>query len=267
MCCHLNQILPAHWMALQDESGTSILKLSPSHVKVVQRTIQIDENLNVTVSFHGNLLPANHKFHEEIKKFNFKTDKPAVLAANLCKLVGQYRLFEVCNGVPAIKYKSLWHREENCYVDVNPFKETRYTTTCRSKQCMFALPQLRRQCEECLKINKKFSKRSIYRQPAISPSGRFRTPKCKKPMKYLSSAEKDARLRRFAKDLRNMKEINSRLREKVTVLQRMLKEEGVNLDNDLSDRLTEVLEEADKNSKLTEFHKLFLQQQLKACQV
>lgn len=258
--------LPPHWNPMMEDGGIHLLKYSPGRAKVVQRSIFLSSDRKLQAFFHGKELSPDHLFYKDVSKISLNACGGDQLAAALCKVVGEYRLYEVCCGVPARKFKSLWHKEENCVVDINAFQESRYTETCRSKSCHLAVPQLRRLCEECHKVHKKFSGRAVFRKPhAVTPSKqRQQTPNKFKPNACLNTPERNARLRRYRKVIINQRKVNERLRTKI---EKILEDESIQVDKDLDDDLTEALQDADKENKLTDFHKLFLQQQLKASQV
>lgn len=262
----MEKLLPQQWKPLEDEEvgGLHILKFSPGVVKIAQRSIFISKTFNVTATFGGKILPNDHHFFSSFDPTGIRTDCAAHLAQDLLQIVNNFRLYEVCSGVPHLKFKSMWHKSEDCVIDENPFKETRYSQTCRSKQCDISVPQLQRQCKECFKIYKRFSSRAASRCPTLSPSGRQKTPNKFKPNSVLNTPEKMARLKRFYKDVRNLRRVNERLVQKVD---QMIAEESVEVDEDMNEELMDALEEADRNNKLTDFHKLFLHQQLKASNV
>lgn len=247
-----------------DELGIHIMKYSSGKAKVVQRSLYLNDNFNIIASYHGKELSEDSVFYkEEVKKFNFKIYRATELASALSRLVSQFRLYEVCHGIPLLKFKPLWHRDEECFVDLNPFQESRYTVTCRSKKCLYAVPQLQRQCKECAKVHKRFSARSVFKDQSYSPSGRIKTPNKYKSIQNLITPEKEARLRRWKKVILNLKRQNDRLREK---LAKKVQDEAVDVDRAMDEQLTESLREAEKAGKLTDFHRFFLQEQLKAAQ-
>ena len=242
------------------DEAVQVMKFSSGKVKVLQRSLYIGKDCSVVAHFHGKELPPDHCFYEVIKKINLKVDSAALLANAVLQVVSEYRLFEVCVGIPSLKYKSLWHREQGCYIDSNPFQEIRYQNqTCRTTTCSYAIPQLQRQCTACNKLQKKFSSRSVFKT-SPSPS-KPKTPNKFKPFSSLITPEKKKRVALYQKYIRNLKRENSRLRE---IIDKKIEEESVLVDEALDEDLTSWIQEGDQNGHVLDFHKIFLQQQLQA---
>lgn len=64
---NLNANLPKHWKAFEDDGTLQIWKYSPDQVKVAQRSIYINENFELTGSFHGKELPKDHIFMKNLR--------------------------------------------------------------------------------------------------------------------------------------------------------------------------------------------------------
>ncbi|XP_034245722.1 uncharacterized protein LOC117647860 [Thrips palmi] len=259
----LKSLLPAHWSAMIDDGGLHVMKFSTGNIKVVQRSLYLRKDCKLSAHFHGKELPPDHSFCEEVSKINFEVGCAELLANAICRAVSEYRLYEVCCGVPATKFKNLWHRDPECFTDMNPFHEFRYQTmTCRSNTCSYAVPQLHRQCATCRKVQKRFSSRSVFKT-ATSPS-KPKTPSKFKPFSTLITPEKKKRAEMYQKHIRNLQRQNGRLKEQIA---KKVAEESVLVDEEFDRDLTSWIQEADQDGKVLDFHKIFLQQQLLASNV
>ena len=260
----LNTMLPKYWHASNQDDGLQIFKFSTGRGKVIQRSLLLDTKCSMSAFFHGRELPTDHSLLIFIKSITFQSFSAANLAAQICQVVTEFRLYEVCCGAPKQKFKVIWHKQQDCFTDVNPFHEMRYSETCRSKSCSYAIPQLHRQCTNCSKVMKRMSARVVFKTGVSPTSGRVKTPSKFKSTASLISRERERRIRMFQKLVRNLRRQNSALRGK---LAKLVEDEGVEVDEELDKDLIESIQNANKDGIVTDFHKLFLQQQLQASKV
>lgn len=269
----LEKRLPKSWSVSHHASGFFFTLLSDGLSRVTQRTVFVGHSGDVNVSVHGKELEKNHPVYKNVSNVQLLPSSVSLFVENALKLVSDVRLYEVCVGAESQKFKQWWKNSlDTCVIDVNPFQEIRYSETLRSKSCSYLISQRSRHCEECGKVLHRFANRNL-----VSPST-TKTPKKNKPLKHCNSAEKAARAKRAGKTIRNLKRQVERLKAKLSAL---IESDGVNVDEDLSNDFSKVLEEerkkteADlKDGKLTAeemqqktFFDIFMQEQLKASQV
>ena len=240
-------------------------KFSAHESRVVQRSLIISKDGNLKLYIHGELLPNDHDIYSKIVNVDFYTRTNREIIDEIIHIIGVLRLFEVCTGVTKLKYQGLWKKMQGCVIDNNLFKETRFQQACRSNLCKRIVPQSRRECSSCLNLAKKFARKlqSVSNIP-ISPSGRIITPNKHKPFSALTTPEKKARSERYMKNIRNLKKQNERLREKV---RNLIEEQGVDIDEEVDDYLEDALIDPENEPKIvsaSDFHKIFLQQQMEA---
>jgi hypothetical protein len=228
---------------------------------MTQRSFTITPEGHVTFYIHGQRLDQEHEVYGLKENIDLQSVDSAVCSVKT--VVSKLRLFDVCCGVTALKYKKMWKSAANSVVDRNLFEEIRYNETCRSSKCGLVVTQSRRMCGQCVQLSKNFSQRlKAGTTSESSGSKQTPTPNKFKPYKYLVTPEKRARDRRKSKAIEKIKKENARLRAKLDAL---IQEEGVDIDGETEADLKIILNGAKPNPNTPFLQKLFMEQQLEAC--
>ena len=254
----LTKTLPDLWIAIKSKHGLHMVKMSSTPSIMTQRSILVSNGGDLKIFIHSHELKREHEIFRLMPAVNF--GDAATLTDSLVSVVAQLRLMEICVGVPQEKFKKMWRKSSDCFIDLNNEQETRYTQTCRSTNCEWAVRQPKKRCHSCDQLFKKFSRRS---GESVRPgTSKVATPRKSKPHKHLSSPEKIARMKRTKKIFNNVKRQMNRLKLK---MQNLISEEGVTLGSAKEEEdMTEIVKEAFKNSKDGSLQKLFLEQQIAA---
>ncbi|XP_052130258.1 uncharacterized protein LOC113209909 [Frankliniella occidentalis] len=269
-------LLPKLWSADYSGGNLSIMKQSAHPCKSTQRTIILTSESSYQLYIHGHEIAPDHEVFQKFTPVDLQVMPETVVLDNLLKTVSALRLFEVCTGVPKLKYKSLWGKVDGCARDTNPYQEIRYQETCRANNCLRIIPQTKKECSVCYDLQRKFARKfKSQANIACSPSGRVKTPKKNKPNKDLSTPERKARMERLCKTIKNVKRQNQRLREK---LSKLIDEEGVEVDEEMDQYLVDIASDPETIDRIekgvpggienreesVDFLKIFFEQQLKA---
>jgi len=249
--------LPVGWVPLIKDNGIHIGLCARSLTWIIQRSIYCSTDGTIVASVHGTDLPHNHPFLNNIQNL-----KPKPLSSNtvndfvdtLVKIVNVFRRYEICSGVK--KCQPAWKYGENCFVDQNNFKETRYQTTCRSNDCAMLVPSLVQQrCPNCSSLCRVLERRC--------KTMTCETPPKNKPQKDLKTPERDKRWKQSQKEMARIKMRNRRLREKID---KLLRTQSVFVDDELGEEMNMILNSETAQTKLTAIQKIFIEQQVKAAQ-
>lgn len=215
--------LHSYWTASLEDSGLRISLHSRDEARIAQRNLLIGFAGEVRVFVHGQELPST------FKTVSLSCENTTEYAQKVLEIVAGVRLKEICIGVKDSKFKVWWKNYLNtCYIDNNSFHETRYQSTLRSNECEYLVDLPRKTCPKCYKIVK-----SLMKRPTNTVSTK-KTPNKFKPRKFLSSAEKDARDKRKAKQIRNLRRQVARLKGQ---LDDVISKEGREIDSELSSSL------------------------------
>ena len=245
-----------------EENYLRVSCVSDDVARITQRSAIISFSGDVQVFAHGHELPKSHQVYKN--KIEEMSD-PEKFARETLSFISVFRLMEICVGVSEERHQKWWKSSlHSCHIDNNEFHEARYKKTLRSNECGYLVTQPRKFCSECYKVHKRFSKR----KPAATWSSERRTPNKFKPSKCLTSAEKDARDKRKAKDIRNLQRKVARLRQQVDAL---INKNGINIDKSLDEPLGNTLERhlgqlksRESEDPKDKFFHIFLEQQLEA---
>jgi len=174
----------------------------------------------------------------------------------IIKTVDRFRSYELCRGVE--QFEEVWKTAKNVEVDHNRFHENRFKVTCRSAQCYMLVQSLKvQQCVNCQHLWTTLSRRSASRKAATS------TPDEKKPYKHLSTPQKRKRYDQKNKEIKRLKAANARYKEKI---KETIEKEGVPVDENTAG-FVQILSDEKNVSNLTDFQRLFIEQQVKASSV
>ena len=251
----LLMFLPDQWVALVKDGGIHVGMCARSLAWVIQRSIFVSPDGKILVSVHGQELPPGHEFWKDIQTMEpvkLTSDTVNEFADTIIKTVNLLRRFEICPGVQ--KYQPAWKYAENCFVDRNAFRETRYQTTCRSESCAMLISGfLKRRCAECSSLCRVVERRF----KGLS----CKTPPKHKPFKDLKTPEKMKRQAQTAKELRRIRKQNQRLRDRIDGL---LRKDGVFIQDEVVEDMNSILNSETAQAKLTPLQKIFIEQQVKA---
>ncbi|KAK3932931.1 S-methyl-5'-thioadenosine phosphorylase [Frankliniella fusca] len=247
----LDWFLYQNWMSIFQQDSISVFCVSPGKNIAIQRSVLFETNGNVEVFVHGEKLDVG-QFMTGLDAFqpldennvNQFVDRMVVIISNL-------RAMQICSGYDEEKFKSVWSICPYGVVDKNLFREHRYEETFRSHSCLRLVHHRKWRCTECAKLYKPLKRKSLF--AAVDK------PKLNTANKYLTEEQMLTKLSDQAKTIEAAKRKISHMTGR---MQLMLTKSGVNLDNDLSDNLTELLE----SGQMTEAQSVFLQQQVKASQ-
>jgi len=184
-------------------------------------------------------------------------------AEYVVKVTHALRQQEICEGAP--KFESLWKRAPDSSIDMNTFHERRFKTTCRSTSCVLTTPGLKvRRCKECSKLERVLTKRSKRKKKAGDQVDSTSSPSTPKKTQTHSSLATPAQRKRLKYQSRTIKHQQQVIRRQKERIRKLMREERVVIDKDLSAELATILESAEG---LIPFQELFIQQQLKAAGV
>ncbi|KAK3924777.1 Transposable element P transposase [Frankliniella fusca] len=161
--------------------------------------------------------------------------------------------YQVCAGAAFEAGKNLWNDIPNSYIDLNPYLESSYVSTCRATNCNLLIP-LRlgsSRCQSCSKILR-------------SLKGRYKTSNESEYNEntrndLLSKSQTKAKLKDKQEKNRAAQKRNKYLEKKIKKMEEMLDKEGVDLEENLSIEFSNILQTA----PLSEMQQLFLDQQMK----
>lgn len=166
----LQDKLPLCWFSAVEKDGINVMLLSFGKEKAVQRRLFVSTAGNVDISVHCKPLLEN--FVSEILK---KAGESVILTATTVKnfsdwilrLVHIFRDFHLCLGLEWMNPSEEIIQLGNVILDKNPYQESRYVETLRSKSCVKLVDPGKRKCIECCKATKfaKCGNKSTQTQP------------------------------------------------------------------------------------------------------
>ena len=250
----LEQLLPDGWTVIADSAGFHFLLMSSSSsiTKCIQRQIYLMYNGSVSVIVHCKTLPSEN----EISKLHpapvvFQDEQYQKFCEKGLAMCWSMTQFQVCTGANHQESKHIWSSQPDSYVDLNPYLESKYESSCRSNQCHFLIPlrlnTLR--CQPCSKIQKILKERTKFASEG--------TVKPNTPNIYLTPEQSQAKLKEVHEAKRKAEKRASYLQSK---LKNLLEKEGVDVDEEQSQYFRSILEKADLNP----MQKMFLEEQLKS---
>lgn len=250
----VQEVLPDDWIVFADSKCFRYLQISSNYAaKAIQKEINVKYNGSVAIFVHCVKLDDNHDIFKLCPNLSVFDDDDYVdfcqKGATLCWGMNQ---FTTCVGANFDESKELWHDIPNTYIDLNPYQETSYKTTCRSLSCGRLIP-LRfnsYRCSDCASVLKKLKSRL--------KSASQETASATTTNKNLTHAQAQKKLSDLARDLSLTKKKNIYLKEKIKKLESLLSKEGVQLDEGDSNHFRSILE----NANLSEAQQIFLDQQL-----
>lgn len=249
----LKNALPLAWVAIADWECVHIFLMSATSPKAVQREIQVFYDGRVTISVHCEVL-----LHEkvltlnEIPPLNEETNV-SVISEKCLKIVQLVMSYEICVGANHMQTRNAWCLISDTYVDLNPYREDTYSETCRSMSCHRLVKidksNKKSRCASCFLILKSLRKReeSLNRD----------TPSPFTPNIHLTLPQALEKMTQQHEEIRKKDKRIAYLEKRV---QELIELEGMDVEEDVSNDLHEILKKAD----LTPIQQLFLEEQLKA---
>lgn len=246
-------VVPDEWLVLADSQGFHFLLITSKKSMAIQREIILSYDGTTSVIVHCVKLEEENeivKLYPEPVKFE-KDDYKQFCTKGLTLCWGMQQ-FSVCCGADMEDAKHLWNETPDTYIDLNPYQETTYESTCRSNRCQRLIPKRFNsfRCANCASVLKNLKNRV---KSAASGNVSAHTTN-----KNLTSAQAKEKLSNVAKELKNTKKKVSYLKSKIEKLEKLLEEEGVDIPEDDSACFRNILEK----SNLSEEQQIFLDQQL-----
>ncbi|XP_052130987.1 uncharacterized protein LOC127751445 isoform X2 [Frankliniella occidentalis] len=243
--------LHQNWISIVQQDSITVVFVCPGKNILIQRSLVFESNGNVEVFVHGEKVDVN-PFMEGLDVFEPLEEKNVnQFVDRMVTVINNLRSMQICSGYDDEKFKSVWSQCSQGFVDKNPFREYRYEETFRSPSCLRLVHHRKWRCTECSKLYKPLKRKSL--------SAAVDRPKLHTANKYLTEEQM---LTKLADQANTINTANRKISHMTERMQLMLTKSGVNLDNDLSDNLTELLE----SGQMTEAKSVFLQQQVKASQ-
>lgn len=139
-----------------DDTQVSVVFLSRQSQLSLQRSIVFNVNGDVTVNVHCKTVSSEPFLKnvpppmplEDLEGVGYFVDRALAIVKSV-------RLKEVCAGVDNDNYLPAWEYSTHVgSVDVNPYKECRYTETFRSNDCELLVESNKWRCSKCSSITK-----------------------------------------------------------------------------------------------------------------
>lgn len=242
--------LPPFWYPIVDHSGVHVMLFSRYHQKSVQRTLYFSASGKTELSVHCKPVSIEPFLDGVLSEMPISENNVGEFCDRIIQIVAKVRLKEVCAGVDNSNYREVWSSLELGEVDTNPYQECRYTSTYRSLACSRLVDCGKWKCKECVQLTPFVRRRYEQMRKEAHPNTRN---------DFLSNDQK-------LKKIRNQRDQIERQRKKLDYQQQrmqfLLKKEGVNLAEDISSDLQEML----RSGNLSPGQSMFLQQQVKASQ-
>ncbi|KAE8738238.1 hypothetical protein FOCC_FOCC016284 [Frankliniella occidentalis] len=244
----ISMFLYQSWICHVSDGGIHVMLLSKKFEKAVQRRLFFLPDGSVQLSVHCEPLPVEEYLREAPQAVSLAKETVGEFVDRCVDIINKVRNEEMCAGLSDEEYKDVWQGIAGAVIDKNPYQENRYTETLRSSKCPKLISIRKWRCGECEKLRRNVHRR----QEAFRKEANKFTPNA-----ALSDSQKSEKLVRQQKTVLATNRRLDRLQKK---MQQLLEVEGVQVDKEMSDELTDLCKSAD----LSEVRSLFLQQQLKA---
>jgi len=227
-------LLPLHWKFIQDREGFHALCLSRNNRKniSIQRVVYASFDGAFDIFIHRKELLGS--WHDDVLRdlvfVPLNSTSLKVFADNVIQVVNRVRKYEICAGVDLPELADLWPTDNLGKIDENPYDESRYERTFRSHDCAYLVPLQHWRCQGCSRVYHNQTKR---KKTALKEELHKNTRN-----DYLNEDVKRAKFKSLQKDFQNAKRKIDHLQSQVT---KLMNQESVPIDNDLSENLTEIL--------------------------
>ncbi|XP_034255467.1 uncharacterized protein LOC117653722 [Thrips palmi] len=244
-------MLPENFVPLVSNGCVHVLMVGRREEKATQRQVTVSLTGDVRLQVHGVNYPAQPVLSGVRANQPLSLTNIGYFTDRIVDIVSNLRVLEICAGNDHKEFKEAWPETEQGNIENDVFKECRYKETFRSKKCLLLVDSAHWRCKECTKLT------PILRRKLQS----INCPEANKftNNRFLGKKQKDIRLAKKQKTIRLQKQTIDRLQTKML---KMIKEEGVKVDANVSKDLTEIL----LSASLDPLQSLFLQQQIKYAQ-
>lgn len=148
---------------IADSKGFHLLQLSEGDIKAIQKDIYLKYNGSVSVFVHCVALQDDNDITKlSPKPVMFKDDNGKLFCQKALVLCWGMSQFQICPGANFEDGKDIWADIPNTYIDLNPYLELSYVSTCRSNKCTKLIPLRFNSytCTECAKVMKTLKERN-----------------------------------------------------------------------------------------------------------
>ena len=252
----LRSTLPSSWIPVADWSGLHIIQLYARSPKAIQKEMFMGFDALEEIFVHLSPINLSSVILEAVSPCCTKLDEGTIQESctrglNIMKKLLQ---FTVCCEANDEQTKHLWSGMSDAYVD-NLFKGNNFQTTCRSTSCDRLVPvggkQKRRGRGSKLLNNLRRKKLHLTPEDGSSVSAG--------PFRYMTNEERFLKLYQLRDEINKKDKQIAYLKKK---LQKLSEDEGVDVDSNLSDDLTDILSRSD----LSPMQKIFFEEQVKQSQ-
>jgi len=131
------------------EGGIDVMLLSHKGEAAVQRRLHFTTCGKVTLSVHCQPVNISDFLKDGPKTVPLTQNSFHVFVDTCRKIVEAMRAYEICAGLDVAKYKDVWSSMSAAKIDSNPYQESRYKETLRSKSCDLLVLVRRWRCRHC----------------------------------------------------------------------------------------------------------------------
>lgn len=150
----LTNMLPLCWFSAVEKDGINVMLLSFGKEKAIQRRVFVSLAGDVEITVHCKPMHES-LFSEVLKQAGERVSLTAASIKNfsdrVLKLVHIVRDFHVCVGLEWMNPPQEVMQLGNVILDENPYQESRFSETLRSKSCLRLVDAGKRKCAECCK--------------------------------------------------------------------------------------------------------------------
>lgn len=247
----IDWFLHSQWMSILQQDSITVVCMSHGSNPAIQRSLEFKLSGSVELYVHCQKINVD-PYMQNIGLFiPFESDSINDFVDRAVTIINNVRSMQACSGYDDEKFQSGWSTCPLGFVDNNPYQEVRYEETFRSMSCLRLVHSRKWRCSECAKLYKPLKRRSS--------SAAVARPKANTANKYLTEQQRLNKLKDQAKKIENANRQISHLKARMQVL---IQKNGVQIEEDLSDDFTEMLE----NGNMSPAQRIFLQQQVKASQ-
>ena len=145
----LQLFLHRYWFAFLEDGGIHIVLHSRKFEKAIQRHLFFDAKGGVQLSVHCQPLDITDFVKDRNVAVPLTSDNIGNFVDNMVAIINTIREYEICAGVNHEEYKCAWSMYPQGKIDENAYKECRYESTIRSRQCKLLISSRRWRCNAC----------------------------------------------------------------------------------------------------------------------
>lgn len=155
----LKPLLPLHIKTHIENDSLSILSLSRSAIKVIQRMLLFKPDGVLEVYVHGKLVKNHHPIYTKVGPLPSIRKMSAKVASNKVQSVIKImRDFQTCMGASDKKYEKMWATYPGAFIE-DGFQEYRYQKTLRPYDCDYLVGQRILRCAFCSNVQRNLFKK------------------------------------------------------------------------------------------------------------